>query len=427
MFNSGMLFVLAGPSGAGKTTLAHSLVDKLDGVHFSVSTTTRPARGEEVNGKDYFFVSKDEFQQRIEKSYFLEWADVHGNKYGTESSWVRQQMVKGRSVILDIDVQGAVQIKEKMPSAVLIFVLPASNDLLRKRLEQRNTDSGKTVEKRMKAAAGEVSFMGVFDYFICNNILAQAKIDIESIYLAEKMKIQNIGWPDQALDYHSGYMDGLSFWAGKRIVVSSGPTREKIDDVRFVSNRSSGLMGVSLAEAFLSAGADVVLVSGPAFNMKPPGPVRLVKVESAEDMLLSLQKEIKDADLLVMAAAVSDFAPVSSVTGKIKRQGNRLNLDLEPTVDITASLNSSCNVLSFALEYGDDAVENARLKMKRKKSSFIFLNRGDKPGIGMETACNSGMLLFASGSEDIEIPLGSKKFVAFGITAALGREILNNG
>lgn len=423
MFSSGMLFVLAGPSGAGKTTLAHYLVDNHQGADFSVSTTTRASRGEEIHGEDYFFVDDEEFSRRIENSYFLEWAHVHGNRYGTESSWVRNQMACGKSVILDIDVQGAVQIKEVMPSAVLIFVLPASSDVLRNRLNQRNTDSGKTVETRMLAASGEVSFMGVFDYFICNDVLEKAKHQVESIFLAEKMKLLNIGWPVQALDYHSGYMNGLSFWEGKRVVVSSGPTREMIDQVRFVSNRSSGLMGVSLAKAFLAAGAEVVLVSGPAFNMEPPGPVRLVKVGSANDMLSALQEETVDADLLVMAAAVADYSPLSPLSGKLKRGDGNISLTLEPTPDITASLDCSCPVLSFALEFGENAIERARLKMKRKGAFAIFLNMGDKPEVGMETACNTGTLLFASSENNIEIPFGSKKFVAFGIAAALGREI----
>jgi guanylate kinase len=429
MFNSGILFVLAGPSGAGKTTLAHFLVNRFQHTEFSVSTTTRSPRGSEVNGKDYFFVDDSEFTGKVKNSFFLEWAEVHGNRYGTESSWVREQMAAGRNVVLDIDVQGAVQIKKSMPSAVLVFVLPASRSVLRERLEYRNTDSGETVEKRMKAAAGEVSFMGVFDYFICNDVLGKSQLEVESIFLAEKLRLQNVGWPEQAQDYHSGYMKGLSFWKGKRVVVSSGPTREMIDDVRFVSNRSSGLMGVSLAEAFLAAGAEVVLVSGPAFSMTPPGAVRLVKVNSAADMLAALKIEVISADLLVMAAAVADFKPVSSSVGKLKRERGNLSISLESTPDITVSLSASCSVLSFALEYGDGAEQRAAVKMKKKDAVAVFLNRGDKPGIGMETACNSGTVLFASGHGKVEIPSGSKKFVAFGIAAAMGCEMerLRNG
>ncbi len=429
MFSSGILVVLAGPSGAGKTTLAHFLVNKFQNTEFSVSTTTRLPRGSEIDGEDYFFVGDEEFTERVNNSFFLEWAEVHGNRYGTESSWVRKQMAAGRNVVLDIDVQGAVQVKQAMPSAVLVFVLPAGRAVLRRRLEHRNTDSGKTVEKRMEAAAGEVSFMGVFDYFICNDVLEKSQSEVESIFTAEKLKLQNIGWPEQALDYHPGYMRGLSFWQGKRVVVSSGPTREMIDDVRFVSNRSSGLMGVSLAEAFLAAGAEVVLISGPAFHMEPPGSVRLVQVTGAEDMLAALNTEAASADLVVMAAAVADFKPVSKSVGKLKRGKQNISLMLEPTPDLTQSVSASCPVLSFALEYGEGSENRALEKMKKKGSIAIFHNRGDLPGVGMETACNSGIVLFASGQKSAEIPYGSKKFVAFGIASAVGREMekLQNG
>jgi len=269
--------------------------------------------------------------------------------------------------------------------------------------------------------------MGVFDYFISNDVLEEAESEVETIFLAEKMRIQNIGWPVQAMDYHSGLMNGLNFWRGKRVVVSSGPTREMIDEVRFISNRSSGLMGVSLAEAFLAAGAEVVLVSGPAFHIDTPGAVRLVKVDSANDMMMALQKEIVDADLLVMAAAIADFTPESTASGKLERSEEEISLILVPTPDITASLAAPCPVLSFALEFGETAVERASEKMKRKGAFAVFVNMGDKPGVGMETACNSGTILFASGEKSVEIPYGSKKFAAFGIAAALGREMENQG
>lgn len=418
-----MLFVLAGPSGAGKTTLAHHLVNTFSRTGFSVSTTTRLPRGEEVNGRDYFFVDDAEFTRRVQNCYFLEWALVHGSRYGTESSWVRRHLAGGNSVILDIDVQGAVQVKEVMPSAVLIFVLPAGRNVLRDRLEKRNTDSETTVQKRIEAASGEVSYIGLFDYFICNDSLDGARASIESIFRAEKMKLANIGWPEEALDYHPGYTDGLQYWKGKRVVVSSGPTREMIDEVRFVSNRSSGLMGVSMAEAFLAGGADVTLVSGPAIHMNPPGPVRLVKVESASDMLSALSKETVGADLLVMTSAVADFTPREKFQGKLSRDGAVPVLSLVPTPDITVSLNAQCPVLSFALEYGQEAMAQARAKMMRKGSYAIFLNRGDETGIGMETACNAGTLLFFHKDRFVSISFGSKKFVALGIASALGKEM----
>jgi len=425
MFNSGILFILAGPSGAGKTTLAHYLIEKYENTFFSVSTTTRVRRGKEIEGKDYFFVDEAEFDKRIENSFFLEWATVHGNKYGTEVTWVRKQLASGNSVILDVDVQGAVQIKKKIPSSVLIFVLPGSKDILRSRLEARNTDSQRIVENRMKAAAWEVSYMGIFDYFVCNDELEVAKTEIESIYLAEKMKMRNIGWPSQAIPFHKEYLIGTSYWCNKKVVVSSGPTREMIDDVRFISNRSSGLMGVSLAEAFLACGAEVTLVSGPACISSPPGPVKLIKTESAQDMLKALQDEVSSSptDLLVMAAAVADFKPVSKYSGKLKRNEEELSISFTSTPDITTQLKAPCPVLSFALEFGETALERAKEKMVRKGSYAIFLNRGDKPGEGMESVTNAGSLIFAHNGEQIQIPTGSKKFVALGIVAALGRRL----
>lgn len=422
MFSSGILMVIAGPSGAGKTTLSHHLVQNFENTLFSVSTTTRDPRGEEIHGTDYFFVDKGEFQKRIEGGFFLEWARVHGNYYGTDGDWVREELASGNSVVLDIDVQGAVQVKKAVPSAVLIFVLPRSRETLLERLRGRSTDTEETVAGRMKAAAGEVASMGSFDYFIQNDDLFQAEKAIESIFQVEKRRLSNLGWPLSAREYHPGYFDGLSHWMGKKVVISSGPTREMIDDVRFISNRSSGLMGVSLAEAFLAAGAGVTLVSGPAKIMNPPGPVKLVQVESAENMLEALSRETRDADLLVMAAAVSDYSPSNRMSGKLRRKGSHLDIRVFPTPDVLASLKTDCPVVAFALEYGDGGEISAVKKMTEKGASAVFLNRGDRPGEGMETAENSGKLIFARGSESVEIQRGSKKHTAFGIASALGRE-----
>ena len=422
MSSNGVLVVIAGPSGAGKTTLSHHLVDSFDDTGFSVSTTTRKPRGEEVNGKDYDFVTADEFQSRIKGDFFLEWAKVHGNYYGTDGNWVRGELSKGRSVILDIDVQGAVQVKNAVPSAVLVFVLPKSRDTLLERLRGRSTDSEETVSRRMMAAAGEVASLGSFDYFILNDELHRAQSALESVFSAERMKIKNLGWPYPAREYDAAFFRGLSCWRNKRIVVSSGPTREMIDQVRFISNRSSGLMGVSLSEAFLEAGADVTLVTGPAKEADPPGPVRLIKVNSAQEMLETLSTETRGADLLVMAAAVADFKPVETWPGKLRRTGSVLDLHLQPTSDILASLEPECPVLAFALEYGEGASDSALSKMSRKGAAAVFMNRGDLSGQGMETPENAGVLFFSSGSDPVKIPRGSKKHTAFGIAAALGRE-----
>ena len=426
MSSSGILIVIAGPSGAGKTTLAHHLVNSFENTVFSVSTTTRKPRGEEIHGKDYDFVSDDEFQRRINGNFFLEWARVHDHYYGTDGNWVRKALTGGKSVILDIDVQGAVQVKSAVPSAVLIFVLPRSRAALLERLRGRSTDSEETVTRRMKAAAGEVASLGSFGYFILNDELERAQVALESIFKAERMKIRNLGWPLPAREYDPDFFHGLSHWKGKRIVVSSGPTREMIDQVRFVSNRSSGLMGVCLSEAFLEAGADVTLVTGPAKVTDPPGPVRLVRVTSAEQMLQALSDETPGADLLVMAAAVADFKPVEILDGKLRRSSVPMDIHLHSTPDLLSSLNPDCPILAFALEYGDDSSMSAVSKMNRKGAYAIFMNRGDVSGQGMESADNSGVLFFSSGSEPVSIARGSKKHTALGIAAALGREFERN-
>jgi guanylate kinase len=424
--SSGTLFVLAGPSGAGKSTLAEYLVESLDEAVFSVSTTTRAPRGSEVEGEHYFFTTTDNFRRMAQDGYFLEWAEVHGNFYGTCAETVRSQLFLGRSVILDIDVQGAVQVKEKIPSAVLIFILPGSREVLRSRLLSRNTDSSGTVELRMKAAAGEVARMGSFDYFIRNDDLDRAKSTLLSIYNSEKARLRNLVWPRAGLEYHPGHYRGLSHWKGKRVAISSGPTREMIDDVRFISNRSSGLMGVSLAGAFHLAGADVTLISGPACRMDPPGPVRLVRTSSARDMQEALLKEASLADLVVMAAAVADYGPESVTEGKLRRTEGSLLLKLAPTPDIIASLAGKCTVLAFALEYGGTALESARDKMVRKGAKAIFMNRGDSLGTGMESPDNSGILVFSGNRPAEALETGSKTFTALGIAAAMGRYMMEN-
>ncbi|PIE53014.1 guanylate kinase [Candidatus Fermentibacteria bacterium] len=420
MFSSGTLVVIAGPSGAGKTTLARHLVKAFERITFSVSATTRAPRGEEVDGEDYFFISHEEFSQKVEDSFFLEWAEVHGNRYGTPGRWVREKLASGYSVVLDIDVQGAVQVKKSVPSAVLVFVLPKSRDVLLNRLKGRNTDSEKTIEGRMEAADREVSRLGAFDYFVENRGLEQAQHDIETIFTAERMKLSGMGWPDAAVEFVPEKFRGLESWKGKKIVVSSGPTREMIDDVRFISNRSSGLMGVSLAEAFLAAGAEVTLVSGPAAVMNPPGAVELVRVQSAVDMKRVLQERCRQADLLVMAAAVSDYAPEARLAGKLKRSEGKMSIALKSTEDVLAGMKGNFRILAFALEYGNEAEERAAAKMERKGADAVFLNRGDLPGQGMESSDNAGSVLFPDGSA-ISVPMGSKRFVAFCIAAALGR------
>ena len=417
--------MLAGPSGAGKTTLAHHLIKKFKFTVFSVSTTTRPLRGSEIEGEDYFFVSREEFKRMIENDYFLEYAEVHGHLYGTSRDWVRKELSSGRSVILDIDVQGALQIKEAFPSSILIFILTPSPDVLSSRLSSRNTDDPDVVQLRLEMAAWEISWIGSFDYYICNSRLEDSLLQVESILRGERLKMVNTSFPAEVIAFTPDRFIGLEHWHGKRVIVSSGSTREAMDTVRFISNRSSGLMGCSMAMAFRDAGADVLLVTGPACISGPSG-VDTIPVETAKEMLETLLSEVEKADLLVMAAAVSDFKPSAFHDGKIERSGT-VRLELEATPDILKELERTidcmCPVMAFALEFGPDGEKRALEKMKRKGASAIFYNPGDVQGAGMEASSNQGKLFFDDGS-CVEVKRSSKRYIAELLTAAMGRYLM---
>ncbi len=419
----GRLFVIAGPSGAGKTSLAHHLVGSFERTLFSVSATTRRPRRDESDGRDYFFLTDTEFDRREREGNFIESALVHGSSYGTPSEWVLEKLMGGENVVLDIDVQGAVQVRETFPGAVLIFVLPPSADVLEKRLVGRSTDTKDVIERRMKEAARETRWLGIFDYFIRNDFIDRAKAGIEALVRAELTSLWNMPFPPEARMLEPDTFSGREYWKGRRILVTAGPTRETIDDVRFISNRSSGLMGYSLAMAFRDAGASVTLVSGPCGGLQPPLMVDLVKVESAAGLASAVTETIPGMDLLAMVAAVSDFRPGRKRDGKIERSPEGLDVHLEPTQDILRSLSlekTGTRLLAYALEYGPNAEKRAREKMTRKGADAIFLNRGDIENMGMEATGNTGILLFSGGAR-VEIPPGAKRFVAEATVAALGR------
>ncbi len=419
------MIVLAGPSGAGKTTLAHHLVERFDFTTFSVSTTTRTLRGSEVEGADYFFVSREEFQRMIEKGYFLEYAEVHGHLYGTSRELVAKEISRGRTVILDIDVQGALQIKEAFPASILIFILPPSPGVLSGRLSSRNTDDPDVVQKRMEMAAWEISWIGSFDYYLCNSRLDDSLLNVESILRGERLKTVNTSFPQEVIAFTPDRFAGLEHWHGRRVIVTSGPTREALDRVRFISNRSSGQMGCSMAMAFRDAGADVLFISGPACISRPAG-VNTLPVETAEEMLGILVSEVEKADLLVMAAAVSDFRPSAFHDGKIERSGT-VRIELEATPDILSELDRTidrmCPVMAFSLEFEPDGEKRALGKMKRKGATAIFYNPGDVEGTGMEASSNQGKLFFNDGSY-VEVKRSSKRYIAELLTAAMGRYLM---
>ncbi|MEO2065726.1 MAG: guanylate kinase [Desulfurobacteriaceae bacterium] len=184
----GLLIVISAPSGTGKTTLTHMLLKEFPNMEFSISFTTRKPRPGEVNGKDYWFISREEFLRRIEEGDFLEWAEVYGNLYGTSKSQVLKALNEGKDVLLDIDTQGALQVKENFPEAVLIFILPPSLEELERRLKNRGTDPEEVIEKRLKVAREEIKRAKFYDYIVVNDVLEVAYNKLKSIISAEKCK-----------------------------------------------------------------------------------------------------------------------------------------------------------------------------------------------------------------------------------------------
>ena len=182
----GVPVVVSAPSGAGKTTLCRKVMADLGNIEFSVSYTTRASRGHEVNGQDYHFVSRERFDEKIEEGDFLEWADVHGKRYGTARSVTEDWLSRGRDVFFDIDYQGGFQIKAAMPDAILVFIVPPSLDVLESRLRGRQTDSEEEISKRLAKAQAEVEQAKRYDYWICNDDLEEAAALLVSILRAER-------------------------------------------------------------------------------------------------------------------------------------------------------------------------------------------------------------------------------------------------
>ncbi len=191
MPNKGKLFVVSAPSGSGKTTLCSMMMNKYPELKYSISYTTRNPRNNEENGKDYFFISEKEFIDMINKGEFLEWAEVHGNYYGTSLKLINDMLSKGIDIILDIDPQGAMQLKEKLSNAIYIFITAPSFEELEIRLKKRGTDSIKDIEKRLFNARNELTFFKNYDYLIVNDESDNAFKKFESVYLAEKHKTYN--------------------------------------------------------------------------------------------------------------------------------------------------------------------------------------------------------------------------------------------
>lgn len=191
--------MVSAPSGAGKTTLCKELVSVVPGLHHSVSYTTRQARPGEVHGREYFFVDDAMFQSMVERNEFAEWASVYGHFYGTPRSALTDLMEKGIDVLLEIDVQGAMQIKKKFADAIYIYILPPSIEALRARLLQRGSDSPEEVQRRVQKAREEVWSYREYYYIVRNEDMKQALKELEAIVLAERSKTKrlDIAWLEE--------------------------------------------------------------------------------------------------------------------------------------------------------------------------------------------------------------------------------------
>lgn len=178
---TGNLFIVSGPSGAGKGTLVRALLARVPDLWLSVSATTRAPRPGEVEGTHYFFLTRKEFERKVETGGFLEWAEVHGNKYGTPRDSVQRAIDAGRQVILEIDPQGAQQVKERMPASVLVFIEAPDMEELKRRLKGRGSETPEQIETRMATAIREMELAGMYDFVITNDDVARATNELVRI------------------------------------------------------------------------------------------------------------------------------------------------------------------------------------------------------------------------------------------------------
>jgi len=185
----GNLIVLSAPSGTGKTTICRSIVERLEGISLSISYTTRPRKNGENDGVDYYFVSDEKFSEMIDRGEFLEWAEIYGWKYGTSRKLVEEKLEGGIDVLLEIDVQGGMKVKEMFPEAVLIAVFPPDRDTLYQRLKSRGREDEVEIEKRMTVARKELEVLLDYDYYIINRDLDEAVFRAILIIRAQRHRI----------------------------------------------------------------------------------------------------------------------------------------------------------------------------------------------------------------------------------------------
>jgi len=192
----GILFIISAPSGTGKTTLCKQLTSTVPGLWHSISYTTRKPRAGEEHGREYFFIGETEFQQMVDRNEFVEWARVYGHLYGTPRKTLIDQMEQGIDVLLDIDVQGAIQVKKKFEDAVSIFILPPSMQVLRSRLQNRASDTPEEILRRLQKVKEEVWSYREYAYVVRNEDLSHSLHELESVFLAERLKTKrlNMAW-----------------------------------------------------------------------------------------------------------------------------------------------------------------------------------------------------------------------------------------
>jgi guanylate kinase len=200
---AGSLFIICAPSGAGKTSLVNALLEREPDIELSVSYTTRPPRAGEEDGREYHFISRDVFLAMASRGEFLESAEVHANLYGTSQSWINERRATGRDIVLEIDWQGAQQVRRLVPGAIGVFIVPPSLQILRKRLTARGQDSAEVIERRLANAREEIGHVEEFDYVIINQTFDVAVVDLVSIVRAQRLKLIT------QLDRYSDLINGM--------------------------------------------------------------------------------------------------------------------------------------------------------------------------------------------------------------------------
>lgn len=192
MNRKGILFVISGPSGVGKGTIKDVLLDKNKEINLSISATTRGPRLGEIDGREYFFINETEFQAMVDNEQFLEWANVYSHRYGTPRKFVSENMQKGRDVLLEIDIQGALQVKNTLPEGVFVFIAPPSFQELQLRLCNRGKDSKESIAERLSSYEREMRHLSDYDYVVINDEVENAVRQVQAIIIAEHCKITNL-------------------------------------------------------------------------------------------------------------------------------------------------------------------------------------------------------------------------------------------